>query len=143
MPTHNIATANLQFDGPLLEIEVRVSTAFESVLTSRNMPIPNPRRGLAILDTGASVSAIQSTVLSSLGIPSAGNTPVVSAAGRLRTSRFDIRISFPALQLPLRDLNVLGVNLGNNRVIALIGRDIMRDWIMHYNGPAGTCSLTY
>jgi hypothetical protein len=143
MPTHNIVTPNLQLDGPIIEITAGVSAVLESILVSRGLSIPTPIRGTGIIDTGASHSAIQVSVIASLGIPPVGNTPVASAGGRLRYDKYNLRLSFPALASSPRELPVLGVNLGNSRIIALIGRDIMKDWIVHYDGPAGTCSVAY
>ena len=138
--------------GPLFNAAVCVSEARRTALQAANQPIPNWHSIRALLDTGASHTCLDPSVLTALGIPphstiqvltpSTGNTPH-------QTEVYDVAILIPgATQTDpphiLPTIAVAGCDLLQAQGYhALIGRDILSRWVVHYNGPAGLFTVSY
>jgi hypothetical protein len=128
-----------------------VSAPRRAALEAANQPIPPPVRIRALVDTGASCTCIDPTVLAQLQLtptgstqmitPSTGQTPVV-------TEQYDVGIyvpgptgadrplAFPTLPVVASDLQLQGFQ-------ALIGRDVLSRCILYYNGDFGLFTLGY
>lgn len=53
-----------------------------------------------------------------------------------------LRFSFPGTDLPpITFRRVAGSALQSQGIVALLGRDVLANFILVYNGPAGTFSL--
>ena len=142
--THN--PASLSYAGALLEVEVNIPQPLINLLTTQNQPIPSPKTGLALIDTGASRTSVEITTLSDLGINPIGISSIGTAAGTTQCQLFPARLNFPALQLTVDFSSVLSVNLkgqkvGGNQIIVLIGRDILSKGLFVYSGNGGFFSL--
>lgn len=102
-----------------------------------------------MIDTGASITAIDVSVLTALGVNPVGTASVGTAGGRRQQSTYPARLTFPGTGFPgFEHAGVLGCDLsgqfvaGNKRVIALIGRDILRRFVLIYNGTGGMFCLS-
>src|SRR5437867_2014778 len=96
-------------------------------------------------DTGASVSAVDAAVVRQLGIPPIGTINVGTAGGVQQQAQYPASFSFPGTGLPTINFNfVIGSNLTGQQppIIALIGRDVLRHFVMIYNGDFGQVVLT-
>lgn len=111
--------------------------------------VPNiiPIRGL--LDTGASNTAVDPSVLTALGLTPTGtclvNTPTTGATPQT-TDLYDVSFVIPAPQgIPLfsQTLPVMASSLLETQGFhALIGRDILSQCVFVYNG-SGFFTLSY
>ena len=143
-------TLQFQTGGPQLQLLVGVSHPRVQALQAANQPIPQARLIRGLVDTGASVTAIDPSVIQSLGIqptgaiplltPSTGSTPV-------QVNTYDVGIVIPlgmagqnhvigALQVFESSLTVQGIE-------ALIGRDILSGSLLVYDGRANIFSLAF
>ena len=132
----------LMADGPWLDVEVHVPKAFEDLLVQQGKPVPKPISGRALIDTGASISAVDDSIITSLGVQPVGVTQVNTPSGSAQQNQYPVRFTFPGSGLP--DLSVhqaIGSVLKGQGIIALIGRDAMSSLILVYNGPGGHITL--
>ena len=144
--------AGLRLAGPSLQVEVSVPTALANQIQAANQPIPNPILGLGIVDTGASISAVDVAVLNQLGVQPVGTANVGTAGGQQTQSTYPAKFTFPGMPgMPSIEFSTLiGSNLTGQIVpgpqqgnlIVLLGRDILERFVFVYNGPAGMFTLT-
>ena len=137
--------------GPVIQVQVEVPTPLAFALQRSGKPIPPPATGMALIDTGATRSAVDETVITALGVQPIGVVRVGTAGGMVDQSLYSAKFSFPGSNLPSMEFAQLtGVNLQGHVVphlnvplIALIGRDILSQFVMIYNGPAAGLTLAF
>lgn len=142
----------LQECGPVLKVLIHVPTALAQVIADGGGSLPAPVAGLALIDTGASGTCVHEPVLRSLGLNPIGAVTSATAAGRTKHNFYPARLEFPGEAID-RDFNsVVGVDLegqsvflttGDTPAMALIGRDVLADWILTYNGIGGFISISF
>lgn len=141
--------AGLREAGPIISIEVRIPQQIAQVLTTQGQPVPAPAAGIALIDTGASVTCIHEPILQGLNLNPIGIAPTGTAGGQVQRNVYPATIVF----LPqgwTADFNrVIGVDLSGQIVqthppqpiIALIGRNVLERFVFIYNGPGGFWTL--
>lgn len=136
-------------NGPIVTAHVCVSTSRIQALSAAGQSIPNPVQVLGLLDTGASGTAVDLSVLTSLGLtptgtidvntPTTGNTPQPA-------DQYDVGFLIPApggAPLFSQTLPVIASELFSTQGFhALIGRDILSQCVFMYNG-SGFFTLSY
>ena len=113
--------------------------------------LPEPVTTRALLDTGASSTAVDSRIIERLELSPRGEVPVATPSTGAQPARrfeYDSALFIPSqdgteagLVFPL--VPVLGTDLRPTGVDALIGRDVLSKCIFIYNGTTGTFSLAY
>ena len=127
--------------GGIFPVNIQLPQVLVDHLTSKNTPIPPPISGSALIDTGASVSVVDLSVLRKLKINPIGVATVTTTAGHTQQNLFPARFQLARL---LIDINaVLGANLSSQGLTAIIGRDILSKCILIYHGPAGRITLVH
>ena len=97
-----------------------------------------------MIDTGASLCAIDEAAAVSLGIPPAGAQAIFTPAGPASQPTYPASLSFPATTLPnITFAEFVGAPIQASGIIAIIGRNVLRDFVLIYNGPGGSVSLAY
>lgn len=137
--------------GPCLPVQVEVPPALAAQLQQTGQAVPAPVAGFALIDTGASVSAVDAAVVQQLGVQQIGTVLVGTAGGPQQQATFPARFTFPGTTLPAIDFGaLLGSNLAGQIVaihqgplIALLGRDLLQSFVLVYNGPGATFSLSF
>jgi len=128
--------------GPRLDVEVHVPKPLATLLSQQGKPIPKPAPGLALIDTGASITAVDDSVITSLGVQPVGVTTVHTPSGSAQQNQYSVRFIFPRSGLPaLSVAQAIGSVLQPQGIVALIGRDALNSLIFVYNGPAGMITL--
>jgi hypothetical protein len=138
--------------GPLLTAYIGVSDAKKAALLNTNQPVPNLIQIRALVDTGASSTCVDPSVLQTLALAPTGqatvNTP--STGNQPHTAdQYDASFIVPgsgATQAPLvvPNLPVICAELLQSQGFhALIGRDILSLCLLLYNGPGGFFTLAY
>ncbi len=127
-----------------------VSEARRQALTAAGQPIPDPQRILAILDTGASISAVDPTALTTLGLTATGKADIVTPStqgGTVATDTYDVCIGIyagrPGDLHFISDTVQVTSSVLFNGVQALIGTDILKNCILTYNGADDCFSLAW
>jgi predicted aspartyl protease len=115
-----------------------------AVLQQSQSPIPPPHVGLALIDTGASITAVDERVLRTLGLSPTGVTQVATPGGEVQQAVYACDIAFPGTPIPTLPFNsVIGSQLEGLGYSALIGRDVLRFFQLVYNGAEGLWTLAF
>jgi len=143
MPIFEIQTSPdvLRRNGAIFPIEISLPQTLVDYLTKQGMPIPAAVSGYALIDSGASISAADSSVVSSLKISPIGITTVLTPAGPAQKNLFPARFKFSRLVIDISP--VIGADLKPQGIIALIGRDILSRFLMIYHGLGGRITLSF
>lgn len=145
----SLLTAQLDADGPTIRVLVGVSGPRMQALKAAAQPVPELIVVRALVDTGASCTAVDSGVIQRLGLvptgtigistPSTGGTPH-------QCTQYDAGIGIlldpPSLHVMLT-MPVLGTSFAGQTIQALIGRDILGQGILVYNGRSGQFVLAF
>jgi hypothetical protein len=137
--------------GPFLPVQIEAPSALISQLEAAGNPLPAPIPGFALIDTGATVTAVDETAIGRLGVEPIDVATVGTAGGAQPRSVYPGRLSFPGTPLGTIEFGrLLGVDLAgqhlplpNGQILALLGRDILQHCILVYNGTAGMFSLSF
>ncbi len=135
--------------GPVVPIEVKVPSVLAAVLQDAKKAIPKPQTGLALIDTGATKTSIDKSVIAALELPETGKTSLRHASGSVETTVHAVELGFPTMpganaRLPQAiSCDLGGLRIGNQKVIALFGRDLLQQFVMIYNGPKGRVTLIF
>ncbi|MGD0476748.1 MAG: hypothetical protein ABSB29_01110 [Nitrososphaerales archaeon] len=127
----------LQVEGAWLEVEIAIPSALENYLKAAGKPIPNPVKGRALIDTGATFSAVDDSLIRGLGVNPINAGQGGTANGPAIQFIYPARFIFPMLGWTFEFSRTTGVNLGGSGFIALIGRDVLSRMTMVYNGGLG------
>jgi hypothetical protein len=108
---------------------------------------PEPVKGKALIDTGASISAIDRNVAERLGLQPINRVPIRACgdAAPFWAPTYLVLFTFAARDLEDRTVAVVGLPLSRKQgdEVALIGRDLLRTARFSYDGPAGGFSLDF
>jgi hypothetical protein len=140
--------ASIQEDGLIVTVGIALSTARAEVLKKAGgSPVP-PIWVTALLDTGASCSVVDSSVVRSLNLVRAGtiegHTP--SSVNPFQTfDLYDVCLAFAKPQVKIMSMNlaVAEARLAGQGFLALIGRDVLQHCLLVYNGPLKSYSLSF
>jgi len=144
-------TITLSQGAPTIPLFVMVSAARQAAMQKANVPIPTPQPLRGLVDTGASHTCMDPSVFQALGLQPTGSismhTP--STAGvPLSANTYDVGILIPSApgSLPfLRpNMQVSATDLlASQGFHALIGRDILSECLMSYNGSMQMLTIAY
>lgn len=130
--------------GPTIPVAIGLAPTFLAMFHSAGIPVPSPVTGLALIDTGASVCVIDDDAITGLGITPSGTMEVSTATGSAIRPTYAASISFPGTSLPnVNFTDFVGAPIGEHDIIALIGRSVLRHFVVIYNGPGGSVSVAY
>jgi hypothetical protein len=145
-------TLTLSSSGPLCDAYIAVSEGRAIALTAANQNLPAPVKVRALIDTGASCTGVDPSVLAALQLTPTGSTPVNTPSTGTNphvVDEYDVGFVIPpakAGQIPfvLKTIGVVSVQLLQAQGIhVLIGRDVLEHCILIYNGQAGTFSISF
>ena len=99
---------------------------------------------LALIDTGASRECIDIALAQKLGLPQRGTVEVAGAAGLRTHPTYLAQFDVPVLQKTIHGI-VYGLDLqgGGLRHVAVIGRRLLQNYIMTYNGIEGSVTFEW
>jgi hypothetical protein len=86
-------------DGAIIPVEIGIPTVLESWLAEQSIPIPASHYGYALIDTGASISAIDERLLIQLEIAPIDSIPLATPNGDSMNFVYPARVSFPAIKV--------------------------------------------
>jgi predicted aspartyl protease len=131
----------LQRQGPVVQVSITVEQNTGKGLTAQGKPIPAPQNGLALIDTGASNSCVDDEVAKKLGLPVIDQGFMISATHqKVPCNIYPVLIATPIVSLNVP--RAMGAALGSQGLIAIIGRDVLQNCTLFYNGPAGQFTLS-
>jgi predicted aspartyl protease len=145
-------TLGIDVSGAVVNAGVFVSEARRAALQRKNIDVPGPQIIRVLVDTGASFTSVDPSVLIALGITPTGTIDIVTPStgkGMHTAETYDVDFAIGGAKLedqPLRltNLRVAACELYFNQGIhALVGRDILRRCVLHYNGDLGMFTLAF
>lgn len=135
----------LRRQGAALPVQLSVPHDFASPEAGPVTPHSQDYVGLALIDTGASVTSVDETRLRALGLrPKAFTDVATASSARVEQPIYTCVLSFPGTPLPTIPFNeVIGSNLAGFGFSALIGRDVLANCQLVYNGPEGFWTIAF
>src|SRR5258706_11386481 len=127
-------------DGGLLVFAlIGLSEARRAALAASNQPIPAPVTVSALIDTGASCTCVDSSILTGLNLTPTGTatvrTPTTGSQPAV-VDQYDIGLAIPATPgaspLILATIPAIKAELANQRFLVLIRKDITQRSIIVY-----------
>ena len=129
-----------------------VSEARRAALAAAGQPVPQPQRTTALIDTGASCTSVDPSVIIALNLQPTGSVSLITpSTGQTphQTSEYDIALAIPGASpqdpfLVFPTIAVISAELLQAQGFhALIGRDILNRCVLIYNGTIGFFTLAY
>jgi predicted aspartyl protease len=142
-----------QFQGgsPQIILWVGVSTPRQAALRAANQPVAPPTQIRGLVDTGASTTAIDPSVIAGLGIQPTGSIAILTpstGATPVQVNTYDVGIVIPFGGVPAQSHVINAVQVFESLLTvqgiqALIGRDILSNCLLVYDGRANLFSLAF
>lgn len=130
--------------GPRIQVVLSLPTFVEEGLIASGSPVPTPLLAEALIDTGASVTCIDDALAQQLRLPVIDRMTMTSASHAAHpVNVYPIRVEFAGLGLE-RTLNrVMGAVLAPQGIQMLIGRDLLSEAVLIYNGREGEFTIGF
>jgi hypothetical protein len=133
---------------PIVPVHIGVSERLKKQLQAAGALVPSPVRMNLIVDTGASLSALDKEMIAPLKLPPSGAVqmrPVsISETISHPTNGYHVSLLLPAPECPALRLDALLVFEGAFRhqgIDGLLGRDVLAHCLFVYDAPAGCFTL--
>lgn len=133
MPHFANRVPDLRSIGPIIEVVVFPPAPVFQKLKSEGK-VPPSKKVTALIDTGATASCIDVSLVAELGLIARDNVAVLTPAGPTRQDIFDLGFAMPSMALHIIPLTAAGALLGQQPYRALLGRDILSMCTLVYNG---------
>jgi predicted aspartyl protease len=142
MPFLTISNSSLIQLGPTIEVLICPPQSLSQLLKSQGKQVP-AFKATALIDTGASSTCISKEIVEYLGLISFDAQEVHTAGGLSEQLLYDIGVG-----LPISQPNILGVqapcaDLTGQPFHVLLGRDILSQCSLFYNGKENSFVLHY
>lgn len=127
--------------GPTVQVEIGFDPQYQPETQAR--PKLPPTVHPALVDTGATISCIDSGVAASLQLPVVDRQRIAGAHGTGEVNMHLAQIWVPGLEVTTYG-RFAGVHLraGGQHHVALMGRTFLRNVNMNYDGISGAVTLT-
>lgn len=155
-------SVNLPIDpagGPILTAVVLASAPRLHALQKAGQPAPSPQTGRFLVDTGASGTVVDPALITALGLTPKNFRPVATpTTGRAPQMRpvYDVQMLLmpsvtprsvqlgpPGIMPHLRALDVLACEMRHQGIDGLIGRDVLENVVLVYNGHTASYTLAW
>jgi predicted aspartyl protease len=145
-----ILTLPLDVDGAVISVGFAVSGPRQAAMTAAGLTIPPPVIVRALVDTGASCTCLDPTVIAKLGLVPSGtvlmHTP--STAGTaVSCNQFDVAVGVimdaNEVHVPSMIIPVIESTLATQGIQALLGRDLLEKGILIYDGRRKSLTLAF
>ena len=128
--------------GPILDVEIALPGAVEQALRVAGQPIPAFIPGVAIIDTGATVTVVALDTVQRLGLSPLSSVEIKIANGQVIVcGRYLVKIVLPP---PLPPVTILAVAMPGLRAsdLCLLGRDVLSKGTFCLHGQDNLFTLT-
>lgn len=143
MPSFTTQLPDLHRNGPVCQVRIGVSQPTADLLKQKSQAIPAPVEITALIDTGASGTAIKPEVIRQLQLTPRGVTNICTPSSSAHPCNvYDVSLVFPnGVGVPV--ITVIEVPLEGQVIQGLIGRDVLAHGIFIYSGYTNTFSLSF
>jgi hypothetical protein len=142
VPTFTVSNPRLEDEGPILKIRVGPPRHMEEELRRTGHPLHGPLEVEALVDTGSGRSIIQRELPRSLALAPVGSVQIdTPSTADLPAFEYWVRLWFDSAASV--EVKVLQAPLPVARIRALLGRDVLAQGRLVYDGVRGEFSLTF
>lgn len=128
--------------GPVIPVVIHPNEDFAAALQAAGKPVPSPVSGIALVDTGATTTCIDGETAVQMGLASNGTAKMSSAShNETECLTYPVKLFFPSWNAQLDSQKAMGVAIKRQGIIALIGRDLLQNCMLVYNGPDGSFTI--
>ncbi|MHB8539431.1 MAG: retroviral-like aspartic protease family protein [Candidatus Acidiferrales bacterium] len=128
--------------GPIIQVTVTIEQNAGKGLLAQGKTLPTPKSGVALIDTGATATCIDEQAAQELGLPVIDVAKMTSAThADQQCNVYPVQIAIPPV-LILNSPRTIGAALAPQGILVLLGRDLLRNCSLFYNGPAGQFTLS-
>jgi len=133
----------LQFSGPTLIVDIGFDANFKPGVVGP-APVPLKKGVMALVDTGATESCIDSGLAMQLNLPIVNRRPIAGVHGAKEVNVHMAQIHVPALNYTIYGM-FCAVDLiaGGQFHYALLGRTFLSQFKMNYDGPSGSVIISH
>jgi hypothetical protein len=146
MPVHrfNPGSQRLLKFGPCINVFVATHPATAAAQLKAGGQVQPPIGGFALIDTGASATAVDYRVFQKLQVAPVTTINVNTPSGQQVHPCFPASIIFPGTAIPKLDYAWLAsADLQAQGIIALIGRDVLANCVLTYDGLSGDFTIAF
>ena len=135
--------------GPMIDALVGVSEPRKDALTKASQPVPAYVRSRLLIDTGATSTCLDSSIIQQLALSPSGlvsiHTPSTNANNAHQCQQYDVSLLFPlpAFNRLFKAIPVVETNLAHQGIDGLLGRDVLAKCLLIYNGDLGIFTLSF
>lgn len=133
---------SLRTRGPILPIQVGIPQSAEASIRQNGDTPGTIEEVQALVDTGASITAINTATAARLGLIATGSVQVGGVTGVAQRPVYGARIVMPEPGFTFDPVQIVGADLGAPDFEVLIGRNLLCSMMMTYDGPRGQFALT-
>jgi predicted aspartyl protease len=131
-----------------LDVYVGVSKEREEALKKATQTVPPLSKIRMIVDTGATGTAIDESVLKSLGLTPTGTTQILTPSTKgtpVVCATYDILLAVYHAKFPLvqTTLPVIASDFTGQTIQGLIGCDVLRECLLVLDGASGQFTLAF
>ncbi len=128
--------------GPRIHIQIDYSDYMKKLFTERAIDIIESRKGMALIDTGATKSCIDLELAQDFSFPVIDEVKMSTPSHSNYTSPLYSGIMLDITAMAKKGyVELLGVEIANQGIDVIIGRDILAMGLLVYNGVDGTCAF--
>lgn len=127
--------------GPVLPVQVGIPTAMAKQLEAEGKTVPPPEEIPALVDTGASITAINIETAQRLGLQVTGSMQIGGATGSANQPVYAAKVKIPDPFIEFDPIQIPGAQLSGTPFQMLIGRNILCSLMLSYDGRRGRFSL--
>jgi predicted aspartyl protease len=139
--TAHVQVIKLKRHGPICQVILKPSYPTIGQLKSKKKKVPSVSVS-ALIDTGASHTAVSGDVVKRLGLVPRGSVQV-HTSHRSAEMRNEYDISLKINHTCIEVVRALEANFPNHRIDCLIGRDILQHCVFTYDGPKKEMRLSF
>jgi hypothetical protein len=138
----------IDYDGPIINVLVAPSFLRQNSLTAAGLQVPAPIFARMLIDTGASSTCIEESILTNLGLVPTGaimmNIPSTGQAP-LQAFVYDVSMQFSGHNgnsYTFHNLAAVGCDFSGQNIDGLFGRDALAQARFIYSGPDSSWMLS-
>lgn len=144
MSTFTAQQPALRAEGPRITLQVTQPQAVIDTMTANGEQIPPPLQLSALVDTGASLSTIQTGSAATLGLQPVGVAAITTAnlTTPVEYPLYAVRLIIPN-GITMDGIVVVEMPLQGQNIGALIGRDVLALGVLVYIGYANLFTMSF
>ena len=138
MPAHKIKIPDILHNGATLKVKITPPEEYRDLFTRGGMGMPE-KEYLAMIDTGCTYTTIDLKIAAELGLVSDLSVISGTAKGKQKQPVYDLQLTLLGLNFTVspKSLSCPSFDFENDETFeiqVLIGRDILENYILQYNG---------